>query len=329
MSLKFTPFVSIGMPVYNGEKYIAAAIESLLTQTFTDFELVISDNASTDNTKHICQEYALKDSRIRYYRNPLNLGAPPNYNRTVKLSKGKYFKWAAADDEHKRDYLQKCVAILEKDQSIVLCHSKTASRIDETGVITGTYDHSMRIGSQNRYQRFADLISIMSNPCWTVFGVIRKEILERTPLHGDYRGADANLLAELSLYGRLYELPDYLFLRRDHEETYTRKYCSGTKFRKKQELTQQLSWWSTKTWVNDTNFKNFIEFFKSIDRVPLSPVEKILCYREIFKWLGREGWKLLGNDVEKYLLGSSSLGCNSIKATKNLMKHLGINIIES
>jgi glycosyltransferase involved in cell wall biosynthesis len=321
------PRVSIGLPVFNGEKYLKAALDSILAQTFIDFELIISDNASTDNTQRICQEYAGKDSRIRYFRNITNLGAPMNYNRTVMLSRGEYFKWAAADDVHAPDYLKKCIEVLDNDDSIVLCHSRTA-RINEQGVVVGKYDHTMRIDSLNRYERFGDLISIMINPCWTVFGVMRKKILKRTPLHGDYRGADANLLAELSLYGRLYEVPAYLFLRRDHSEAYTRKFCTDTKFKTPKSLDNQLAWWSTSSWINNTNWKNSQEFFKSVNRVPLNLFERILCYREILRWFFREGWKLFGNDVEQYFLCHSSFGRTSIKVTKNLMRHIGIHIIE-
>jgi glycosyltransferase involved in cell wall biosynthesis len=328
MSTESKPYVSIGLPVYNGEKYLNAALESIITQTFSDFEVIISDNASTDNTPQICHEYVAKDSRVHYYRNTVNLGAPKNYNRTVKLSKGKYFKWAAADDVHKKDYLQRCVNILENDPSIVLCHSKTA-RIDESGFITGKYDHSMRIDSPNRYDRFADLISIMSNPCWTVFGVMRKEILARTPLHGDYRGADANLLAELALYGRLYEVPEYLFLRRDHPEAYTRMFCDGNKFKATKGLDQQIAWWSSGSWINNTNWKNCQEFFRSVERAPLRRSERIRCDLEILRWFTREGWKLFGNDVEQYFLANSAFGRSSVRVTKRVMKHAGINLIDA
>lgn len=293
--------MSIGMPVYNGEKYLQPALDSILNQTFTNFELIISDNASTDNTSEICKRYAQRDNRIRYYRNQRNLGAPMNFNLTVKLSKGKYFKWAAADDVHTPEYLQKCINILESDESIVLCHSKTA-RINEQGVINGRYDHSMRIDSPKLNERFGDLIAIMTNPCWTIFGLMRKEILMRTPLHGSYRGADANLLAELSLYGRLYEIPEYLFLRRDHPGAYTHKFCADNKFKANENLEQQLAWWTSNSWINNTNLKNCQEFFKSVNRVPLRWSERILCYREILKWFLREGWKLFGNDIDQYFL---------------------------
>ena len=93
-----TPRVSIGLPVYNGDRYLRETIEGLLNQTFSDFELVICDNASTDRTQDICNEYCLLDKRVRYYRNNENIGAGKNFNKAFSLSQGKYFKWAACDD---------------------------------------------------------------------------------------------------------------------------------------------------------------------------------------------------------------------------------------
>lgn len=95
---KSTPKVSIGMPVYNGEKYIREALDSLLAQTFTDFELIISDNASIDTTSVICQEYARKDSRICYIRQSQNKGAVANFKFVLDEAVGEYFMWAAHDD---------------------------------------------------------------------------------------------------------------------------------------------------------------------------------------------------------------------------------------
>ncbi len=321
------PTVSIGLPVYNGEDFLENSVDSLLAQTYTDFELIICDNASTDRTSEIGRKYTAKDKRVRYYRNQTNLGAPRNYNKTVKLSRGKYFKWAAADDVHTPEYLKKCVEVLDNDPTVVLCHSKS-SRIDETGQLTGVYENKMRMDSPKIQERFGDLISIMTNICWPIFGLMRKEILEKTPLHGDYRGADANLLVELSLYGRLYEIPEYLFLRRDHSHAYTKMFCAGEKFKANKGLDQQKAWWSSDSWLNYTNFKNCLEFFHSVNRAPLTFSERMLCYREIIKWFRKEGWKLFGNDVEQYFLGRSSFGRTSIKVAKKLMSKVGINIVE-
>ena len=111
--------VSIGLPVYNGENYLSAAIESIAAQTFQDFELIISDNDSTDRTPEICRHYMMQDKRIRYFRNKRNLGAAPNYNRTYELSQGQYFKWTAHDDIICPDFLAKCVVALEAEPEAV------------------------------------------------------------------------------------------------------------------------------------------------------------------------------------------------------------------
>ena len=126
------PRVSIGLPVYNGEKFIREAIDSIFSQTFEDFELIISDNGSTDRTQQICQAYAAQDLRIRYYRNKKNIGAARNYNLVFELASGEYFKWAAHDDLCAPEYLERCVEILDRDPDVVLCYPKT-SIIDEHG----------------------------------------------------------------------------------------------------------------------------------------------------------------------------------------------------
>ena len=107
-----SPRLSIGIPVYNGESFLAQALDSLLAQTFHDFEIVISDNASTDRTPEICHAYVQRDPRVRYVRNPLNLGSVPNFNRVFEPSTAPLFKWAAHDDLHHETYLERCVRLL-------------------------------------------------------------------------------------------------------------------------------------------------------------------------------------------------------------------------
>src|SRR5882762_8401821 len=117
--------VSIGVPVYNGERYIAAALDCLISQTYQDLEIIVSDNASTDRTGEIVRAYAARDPRIKYHRNPTNIGAQPNYNRTFDFATGKYLKWHACDDLIAPTYIEKCVALLEADPAAVLCHAET------------------------------------------------------------------------------------------------------------------------------------------------------------------------------------------------------------
>src|SRR3990172_5433048 len=127
------PVVSIGLPVYNGENYIEKAINSILSQTFKDFELIISDNASTDNTMDICKILSAKDRRIRYYRNEINRGAAWNFNRVFQLARGKYFQWACHDDVWIPTLLERYVEVLDQMPKVVLCYTKT-TYIDEHGM---------------------------------------------------------------------------------------------------------------------------------------------------------------------------------------------------
>ena len=116
------PKVSIGMPVYNGEPFIREALDSLLVQTFTDFELIISDNASTDKTEQICREYAAKDKRIRYIRQEINRGAAANFQYVLDEAVGEYFMWAAADDLWDSEFILKLIPLVERE-NIVLAFS--------------------------------------------------------------------------------------------------------------------------------------------------------------------------------------------------------------
>jgi len=293
------PCVSIGLPVFNGEKYLKQALDSILAQTHQDFELIISDNTSTDKTQHICLKYAAEDNRIRYYRNKENIGASKNYNRVFMLSSGYYFKWAAHDDVLAPEYLEKCVNVLDNDSSISLCHSKTAC-IDEKGIIVGNYDERTlnRISSWKPYERFGDLIS-QRNTCWAIMGVIRASSLRKTALQGDYLDADRNLLAEIGLIGRIYEIPEHLFFRRVHPQSYTSTYYS--KYLIARDYQNQLAWWrgnKRRTRIVLPHWKNCLEFFKSVHRVKLNFYERWLCYKEISKWLLRgSGLKMMRNDL--------------------------------
>lgn len=224
------PTVSIGLPVYNGANFLREALDAILAQTFKDFELIISDNASTDKTKVICQQYAAKDQRIHYYRNEKNLGAAKNYNRVFDLSSGKYFMWLAHDDVIATEYLERCVEILEQNPSIVLCHSQVrlinnkGQTLQENDQLYQKYpclkDYHAKIRQLNTdspqpQERF--LARITAGTSLEFFGLFRMDVLRRIPNpHGSYSGADEILLAKVALLGRFYEIPKPLFSSRQH-----------------------------------------------------------------------------------------------------------------
>jgi glycosyltransferase involved in cell wall biosynthesis len=216
-----TPTVSIGLPVRNGAAFVAEAIESILAQTFPDFELVISDSASTDGTPEICRSYAAADRRIRFYRQESNIGAAQNFNLVFHRSSAKYFKWAAHDDLIRPTYLERCVAALEADPEAVLCHS-VVEIVDGAGE-REVYDHSaFGTGRPRQSDRLA--ARLRARRCTEVFGLIRREALLGTALIADHVGADRTLLIELALRGRFLTVPEILFVNRDHPERFTRRH---------------------------------------------------------------------------------------------------------
>lgn len=208
------PRVSIGVPVYNGARYLPELLESLLAQTFTDFEVIVCDNASTDRTEEIGRAYAARDERIRYVRNPTNLGATGNFRRSFDLSCGTYFRWAAADDVSAPQFLARCVEVLDREPDVVLAYPKTKF-IDETGRVTSEYDDRLHIQCARPSERFWQVV-VRLGRCNALYGLMRADVLRRTGLLGDFLAADMVFLPELSLYGTFWEIPEYLFYRRFH-----------------------------------------------------------------------------------------------------------------
>lgn len=212
-----TPLVTIGLPVYNTERYLRQSLDSLLSQTFPDFVLVISDNASTDGTARICAEYAAADSRVRYHRNETNIGNPRNFNRVAGLTTTRYLKWSTADDFWAPEFLELALEVMERDPTIALCYPR-AMIVDADGANPVEYDDVLHLVQDDPASRFLDLIDGIGL-AHQHLGVIRMAHLRRTRLLGRHVGSDINLLAELSLYGRFHELPHRLFFRRMHEDS--------------------------------------------------------------------------------------------------------------
>ena len=313
--------VSIGMPVFNGEKYLRESIESILDQTYQNFELIISDNASTDRTQEICLEYARKDNRISYYRNDKNLGGPRNYNRVFELSSAEYFKWAAYDDVLAPDFLRKCVNVLDRDPSIVGCHCKTG-RIDQNGNFLGYYNQGLlkRIDSPKPHERFRDLIGLYYTT--TPFhGLYRTSLFAQSQLHGSYVGADRNLVAELSLMGRIYEIPECLFYWREHPDSYTSIFYGSNRKDTLDRLRAEAAWWSKENGTYFPHWKNCIEYFKSVNRVPLKLSERILCYIQISGWFMEEGRRFMAKDIILFLLQHSSLASKLMLNAPSILKY--------
>jgi glycosyltransferase involved in cell wall biosynthesis/ubiquinone/menaquinone biosynthesis C-methylase UbiE len=211
------PRLTIGLPVYNGGRFLRETLDSLLSQTFSDFELIISDNASTDDTERICREYAAKDSRILYYRQEYNRGAAWNHNTLVELAKGEYFKWAMADDVCAPELVERCIEVLDRNQDTVLACVRTMF-VDEGGNVIRKIAHCWDLQSDKPHERFKAVMNIGGH--WAnadaLAGVTRYSAMAATGLLPHYQGGDKRPLAELSLVGKFHEIPEYLYFRRQH-----------------------------------------------------------------------------------------------------------------
>jgi glycosyltransferase involved in cell wall biosynthesis len=208
------------MPVFNGERYLPRANESLLAQDFTDFELIICDNASSDSTPAICRDYADRDPRVRVHRNRENIGAIPNHNRVFGLATGEFFKWAACDDEHVPEMLGKCVSTIRSAPSSVVLVYPQAELIDESGFVLSVYRKSIECRGGSAAARLSKVIACirLGTP---IYGVFRSDALRKTRLHAPFRSSDYVLLAEMALLGEIWEVPEPLLRKRLHSERST------------------------------------------------------------------------------------------------------------
>jgi glycosyltransferase involved in cell wall biosynthesis len=229
--------VAIGLPVYNGHNYLPAAIDSILAQSYGDFDFLISDNASTDGTEEICHAYAQRDRRIRYIRQAKNVGAAANHNLTVRMTDSPYFKWAAHDDLLAPGFLATCVDVLDRDPTVVLA-SPASMLIDEAGMplsysaeLGGMIDRSGvcwpttpeendGLMASDPTLRF-EAVMLKMVMCVEIFGLMRRSTLLRTTLQGPFGGADKAVLAQMSLLGRFWLGEETLFFRRCHAQQFS------------------------------------------------------------------------------------------------------------
>ncbi len=274
--------VSIGLPVYNGERFLKEALDSILAQTFEDFELIISDNASYDKTEEICREYASRDRRIRYHRFEKNHGAARNYNYVFGMSRGEYFRWATADDFCAPESLRKCVNVLDHEPEVVLCYPKTTI-VDEEGNHVREYDDNLDLRYSSAVERFSQFKRRIGL-CNVHYGLIRSMALRQTSLLGNYPGADVVLLAELTLYGQFYEIPESLFFRRFHPQA-SRKNISIAKH-------QEFYDPKTKGTISMRLWRHEFQHLGSVMRAPLKTAEKAQLVYILFRWgvTQREGF---------------------------------------
>jgi glycosyltransferase involved in cell wall biosynthesis len=301
------PRLSIGLPVYNGENYLAESLEALLGQSYEDFEMLISDNASTDSTADICRRYAGRDSRIRYIRQPRNIGLQPNHNFVIRQAKGELFKMASHDDLYGRDLLKHCIEALDKHPEAVIAHCREAM-IDGSGNVTRLITYSAAVDSPKPSERFRSLLF----DGWDdyTYGVMRTNVLCRTHLHASHHFADRTFNTELSLQGPFALVPELLYFRRDHPERtspYTvRSRCAYLDPRRASRLRNPvIRLYAEYIWG----------YVKAIKSAPLSPADRDECYRYLTHWLASRVLPVAGRSLR----GGALHGSNSTVAPETAL----------
>jgi glycosyltransferase involved in cell wall biosynthesis len=286
------PRLSIGLPVYNGENYLTESLDALLGQTYENFELIISDNASTDGTADICLRYGKQDSRIRYVRQQRNIGGAPNHNFLVRQARGELFKWASHDDLYARDLLKRCVDALDEYPHVVLAHSWMAM-IDGSGTVTEAGKYPVDTACSRTPERFRNMLM---GSKWSddIGGVIRTDVLRRTSLHGSYHYADRAIQAEIGLYGPFCQVPDWLYFRRDHPERAeracptVRTRCANMDPRRADRLRHPvLRLYAEYVWA----------YAAAIQRAPLPARDRQECYLHLARWVADRALPVAGRAV--------------------------------
>jgi glycosyltransferase involved in cell wall biosynthesis len=287
-----TPRVGIGLPVYNGEKHLAFALDSILNQTFGDFELIVSDNASTDRTEEICRDYARRDTRLRYIRNSENLGASRNYNRVFELSRARdYFRWNAHDDTIAPTHLEKCVKALdESPPTTVMAVPRRRYITWEEGRVVGSAWEAVAGASTedgldpgrptfplDSYKQidFAKLLRLGGG--WfpmLAFCLCRIEALRKTRLLCPFPGADRILIAEIRILGEFVEVPEELYFQRLHPST-------GWTGRK--NLREEIAWFNPRgrTSIIPVRWGWYLQYLKAIHMSPVGWRNKTARYADL------------------------------------------------
>jgi glycosyltransferase involved in cell wall biosynthesis len=290
------PLVSIGVPVYNGEAFLERALDALSAQDYEHIEIIISDNASTDNTPKICRAAAERDDRVKYLTTDVNRGAAWNFSRLVHVAQGQYFKWAAADDLCRPELVSSCVAVLEADPSAVLCYPRT-SLIDEDDIVVGDFFDDLAYGDASPVRRFARVCRHVGE-YHAVFGIIRTEALRDTGLLGAFVASDIVTVAELALRGRFLEHPDRLFLRRYH---------ANTSVIANPDAQSRARWFDpNRRWRNPMPVVRLCgELLRAVHRSPLSPGLKLQADLAVARDWAAPRWRDIGGELKRQVRAAS------------------------
>lgn len=298
-----SPTVSIGLPVYNGENFLAETLDSLRSQTFEDIEIIVADNASTDATGEICKTAADEDERVKYFRHETNLGAPANYNFTVDQAVGEFFMWTAHDDLRAPSFVDSALEIFSERPETKVVFSQTL-RVDADGEVIGDRVRHDDLLEPAVHRRFRAAIS-SPHPSIVVFGLMRLETMRATGRHGSYLGSDRVLAAELALHGPFAEIPEPLFFGRDHPDRYVRMINE----RNQESANAKQLWWDPDRRKLDRfpRWRRYRDYGRAVWNHPLSAPDRLRSIGALAASLTDNGFanaKVLARELGEAILAS-------------------------
>ena len=283
--------VTVGLPVYNGEDFVEEALRSILAQDYADLEVLVADNASTDDTLDRCRALAAGDARVRVLTSDRNRGAAWNYNRLLHEASGRYFKWAAADDVCAPGFVRSCVEVLQQEGPDTVIAFPQSELIDESGAVLGAVDDAhLALRSATPHERLDPLLQNRFE--WhPVFGVMPTARARTTRGIGSYVLADVVFLVEMALMGRFAQVPETLFLRRYHTE---RPLVAQPRFK------DQAAWFDTDAGggASFPQVNAAKELLRAIARSSLPGAEKSRCARTATRAYILPHWRHMGGEAK-------------------------------
>jgi glycosyltransferase involved in cell wall biosynthesis len=298
------PLVSIGVPIYNDEKWLRNSLDHLLAQDYKNIEIIIADDVSSDNSSVICREYAAKDQRVKFFQNKFNLGAVRNHEHVFELSSGDYFAWGSGHYYFHHSFISKCLEILESDESVILCCSQT-QYIDVNDSVIRETKENLNTRGLPFIERFKKILYGSLTTPSIFYGFYRSNILAKSQLSRKTIAGDLIFLTEIALLGVIAQIDEVLFYR---------KIC-------RHETPQQ----AFERWINTiVQPKGFCleaivphltmayEYVKMIEHSNLSLTEKEVFLKEVMEFIT----KMRGGEVLQDIVKLVSVGMEGISKYK-------------
>ena len=287
---KAAPPVTVGIPVFNGERFLPEALASARTQTFADLEILISDNGSTDATEEICRAATREDGRIRYMRHEVNRGGVWNFNNLVAHARGRYFKWAAADDVMLPRFIETCTEAVD-DPGVVLSYPRTRV-IDAEGTVTEDLnDAHLRGDCPTPHQRLEEFLAAQA--AHLIYGLFQVSVLRTTRGMRPTIGNDVVLLTEMACRGRFALVPERLFLQRRHSQQFSAQGADQVSFHAPLKNAR----------FDLPQTKVSVELLRGVASSPIGAREKRLCVAAVTRSWTIPRWRGPAGDVRRLLLG--------------------------